>query len=194
MLNGVDPQALQESIVRWEDEDEELEENDEHDICPEFSRSELFYRYLHETGKIEIPLLSTINDRDFKRILALLYDPEELGKSDLVKIPFIATRIEQQQASTLAARGKIVRDTLEKALESLKGQGERTDESRDWIHYNILYYRYFMIRHDMSQDMVASKLGISERQYYRFFPKALGSLKNALHTMDAEAALSRDDL
>lgn len=75
----------------------------------------------------------------------------------------------------------------------MKGQGERTNSARGWIHYNILYYRYFMLRHSMNQSKVAEQLGFSERQYYRFFSQALKRLRNELHAMDAEATFKHRD-
>lgn len=176
-----------------DEEDEESQENHANFTCPEFYGSELFYIYLRDTGKLIESPLSKLTTDDFKDILADLNDHGRLGQSELVKVAFIAAQIEKQQAMTSALRGKIVQDILKEALANMKGQGERIDQARGWIHYNILYYRYFMLRHNMSQNDVAGRLGFSERQYYRHFSQALQRFKNVLQEMDSAEALKHKD-
>ena len=187
MLSDDDHQRVSKSILQLEE--------DNH-TYPELCYSELFDDYLRKTGMLlaTLPHINAdeISVDEYKLTLKNLNNPGELGESVLISIPFIKARIEKQKAISPAMRGKILQDILKEALESMGGQGQRADGRRDWVYYNILYYRYFMLRHDMSQDMIADRLGISQRQYYRLFPTALEQLRNALLGMDASAALQDD--
>ena len=159
---------------------------------PELCYSELFYDYLSAMRRLPVVSLVDLSVEEFKALLEHIEDTEELGASALTGIPFIAASIDQQRALSPAIRGKIVQKALLEALERLKGQGTRVDRARDWTDYNILYYRYFMRRHDLSQEGVAKKLSISSRQYYRLFPGAVERLWKALRDLDATASLLSD--
>lgn len=183
-------------------------------ICPEFQHSELFSLYLRETGKLiatsPVPINSPLNiifakEDDLtkedgsakaytlaKKLLANLHNTNMLGQSEFIRVAFIAKRIEQQQATTPTLRGKIVQDTLREAHRKTAGAETQSDRDRGWLHYNILYYCYFMVGHSMSQRDIARRLGFSERQYYRFFAEALERLKHALEEMDAAAVLEQN--
>lgn len=189
MLSEVDYQLLEERIASAKHPGKIHTD----DILPEFSDSSLLYQYLQHPQRVEVSPLITIEARDFKDLLSLLDWPEKLGKSELVRIPFIEAQIEEQQATQPAERGQIVKRALQAALQKMAGPGERSDGDRSWLHYNILYYRYFIPGHGMNQRLVAHRLGFSERQYYRFFAEALERFRNALLAIDASAMLKHDD-
>lgn len=161
-------------------------------IYPELSLSMLFRNYLQETGKLKAAPIVDSNDmspEDFQEILDKVSDLNALGKSPLIGIPCIAAQIEQEAATSTLARGRIVQKRLKEALENIGGQGKRSDEAGDWRYYNILYYRYFMLRHDMSQEGIARRLLLSSRQYYRLRPKAVERLWKALLALESNPDL-----
>lgn len=158
-------------------------------VYPELSLSTLFRNYLQETGKLkEMPIvdIDDVSSDDFKSILDHVSDLGALGESPLIGVPCIATQIEQQAAASALARGKIVDKLLREALETIGGQGKRSDEAGDWRDYNMLYYRYFMLRHDLNQEGIARRLLLSSRQYYRLFPKAVERLWRALLALESD--------
>ncbi len=195
VLNEDERQVVSGDIVALEKEGAR-KHRDSH-IYPELCQSALFRTYIRESRQLITPPpplpplieASEIDENTLEKTLKLLDDPAQLGQSLFASIPFIRTRIEQQKATLPTMRGKIVRDALEKALEAIGGQDTRSDEAVDWIHYNILYYRYFMRRHALNQAGMATKLSISERHFYRLYRKALERFKNALLEIDARAAL-----
>jgi AAA+ ATPase superfamily predicted ATPase len=188
MLSNSDHQEIIAGVLQFE------KDGKQHRSYPELCFSALFSEYLRSTEKMVeafLPLhlphknASDITAKDYKAILDALNDPVALGESKLIGIPLIRTRIEQQQANLPTVRGKIVGEVLREALERMAGQGERSDVDQAWRYYNILYYRYFMRRHSMNQEMIANKLAFSERQYYRFVRKALDQFRNEVQALDA---------
>ncbi len=154
----------------------------------ELCRNELFRTYLRAAGHLEIV------PPEFKDVLDHLDNPVFLGESSLAeKLPFLETRMKQQKAVTSSRRGNVIQETLKEALKSIQGQENWSHASRDWIPYNILHYRYFRQKHDISQGGVAHLLAISERQYYRLLPKAIERLWKELLMMDATATLEPGD-
>jgi hypothetical protein len=153
------------------------------DLC----YSELFRSY-QPRSKNGTASFNTSNQapplEDLKIILEHLDNLGDLGESFLSKIPPVARRIEQQRPPTAMKRGAIVHAALLEALDCLKGLRERNDGSPDWLHYNILYYNYFMRRHSMNKDQIAARLSISPRHYYRHVPEALTQFWNALLALD----------
>jgi AAA+ ATPase superfamily predicted ATPase len=172
MLSSDERQKLIEEV-----QEGEYEESDH----PELIVSALFHTYLQETKKLETE--PDLNPDELKKLLNHVNELGVLGESSLAKLPFITAQIEQQGATTVIARGKVIQDVLKEALEHIGGQGTRADEARDWRHYNILYYRYFMLRHSMNQDGIALRLDVSPRQYYRLFPEAVNRLLQVLLAM-----------
>ncbi|HEU5375713.1 MAG TPA: ATP-binding protein [Ktedonobacteraceae bacterium] len=159
-------------------------------MYPELSLSVLFRNYLQETGKLKAAPIVDIHDmdpEDFQEILDKVSDLNALGQSPLIGISCIAKQIEQEAATSTLARGRIVQKLLKEALENIGGQGKRSDEAGDWRYYNILYYRYFMLRHDMSQEGIARRLLLSSRQYYRLRPKAVERLWKALLALEGNS-------
>lgn len=152
----------------------------------ELSNSELFRNYILSTQLLVIPPardIGEINTSALKEALKNLHNSEKLGKSFLTGIPLITARIEQQQARSPYTRGHIVQETLKEALERMKGQGERSDRAQDWLDYNILYYCYFIQKRQMSQGLIANRLGMSERQYYQLLFRAIERLGQMLLEM-----------
>lgn len=164
------------------------QENWENHHYPEICRNELFLGYLHDAG-----YLATFPP-ELKTALKYFDNPGRLGENTalIARLPFLAARIEQQKASTAAARGKIIKDTLKEAFHHMSGHGLRSDTAREWQNYNILYYRYFEPRVDLTHDAVASRLLLSERQYYRLLPKALEQLWKELLAMDGTETLDTE--
>lgn len=162
-----------------------LQESWDSRTYPEICRNELFRGYLHDAGHlITVP-------PELKEALDHFDNPSVLGESTalITRFPFMATRIEQQKALSAATRGRVIQNILHEALENMSGQGKRNDEARDWVHYNILHYRYFNQKQDLKQEIVASRLLISDRQYYRLFHKAIELLWKQLVEMDATETL-----
>jgi AAA+ ATPase superfamily predicted ATPase len=165
------------------------QENWDSRIYPEICRNELFRSYLHDAGHlITFP-------PELKHALEHFDNPGALGENNelVARLPFIAARIEQQKASSPATRGRVIQTVLREALDHMQGEGKRTDEARDWASYNILYYRHFNQRLDLKQGVVARKLGVSERQYYRLLTRAIEQLWKELQTMDAVETLKPGD-
>ncbi len=171
-------------------------------IYPELCGSQLFRNYLREIGvlattpPIDLPPpveTSEINTETLKKTLELLKNPAKLGSSEIIGIPFIRRRIEEQQAASPFARGKIVQSVLQELLNSIKGQGEYLDQSNDLTDYNILYYRYFIATR-LSGKTIAKRLSISERQFYRLLILALDKLRNALLEKDVLPALDENGI
>ncbi len=195
VLNEDERQIVSGDIVALEKEG--VQKHRDSHIYPELCQSALFRAYIRESRQLITPPpplpplieVSEIDEDTLEKTLKLLDDPAQLGQSLLASVPFIRARIEQQKATLPTMRGRIVRDALEKALEAIGGQDTRSDEAVDWIHYNILYYRYFYRRHALNQAGMATKLSISERHIYRLYRKALERFKNALLEIDAKAAL-----
>lgn len=164
-------------------------------IYPELCAGRLFRAHLQETGRLagaaplQKPVHVDLSVSDFKRILDDSENLAFLGESPLANLPVIAARLAQQQNGSPTLRGQVVYTVLKEALELLGGEGTRIDEADDWLHYNILYYRYFKRNRHLNQNQIARRLSISERQYYRFLPKSLERLWKALLTMDTSLPL-----
>lgn len=193
MLSSAERQAVVQGVAYFETNGQKIRS------YPELCYSKLFRDYLSETGKLIatpsfLPLpridANKIAAATYKRILESLHDPVVLGESVLIGIPLIRARIEQRQASLPTVRGRIVEEVLREALEGMGGQGSRSDNAPAWVYYNILYYRYFMRKHKMTQAQISGRLAISERQYYRLVPDALERFRNELLAMDAKAVMA----
>ncbi len=154
---------------------------------PELCSSKLFCMYLADRGRLQVDV-SELPDDELKTILEHFEDRAWLGNCALIGIPSIAARIEQQKAKLPAARGKVVQDALREALKSLEGHGNRTDLASDWTDYNILYYRYFARQRRVSQKIIAKRVAMSQRQYYRIFSEVLHRFWKALRDLDVPTA------
>jgi len=93
-----------------------------------------------------------------------LYDPDRLRRSPLTALFKIAERLD-----AAAALQKI----LLEALEQLKPGDNEPPQSRMWRIYEILLFRYV---HGYDRDTVASRLGVSGRQFSREQLTALETL------------------
>jgi AAA+ ATPase superfamily predicted ATPase len=192
--------------LRAEIEQENAEDGD----FPELSSSALFRDYLHsisqrETAAVEALLVEEMltsesvveaeitenvsviemSIDDFQKLLdkSRRGDQRSLGESSLILLPFIASQVKSQNVAAPVAKGLLVREALKKALEQMRGQGLRSDGHNDWLFYNILYYRYFMPSARYSHDLIAGKLGISTRQYFRIRKQAIQTLWQILLEM-----------
>jgi hypothetical protein len=190
MLNASARRAMMEGIAYFEEHGELR--RDHPDLCS----SQLFRDYLRSTEKLVVAAPSPLPPRVdaskikisvYKDILKHLHDPAYLGESALISIPLIRSRIEQQQASLPQVRGKIVEEVLTDAFKRMGGQEPRSDRAHGWLYYNILYYRYFMRKREMTQKMIADRLLVSERHYYRLVHEAVQQLRNEVLAMDANA-------
>lgn len=195
MFSPNERQAVVQGITHFEENGQKSRSH------PDLCYSQLFRDYMRATSKLVVapsfpPLpeidASEIKIATYKSILKFLHDPARLGECVLIGIPLIRARIEQRQAILPTVRGKIVEEVLREALKGMEGQEPRSDSSPAWIYYNILYYRYFMRKHSMTQEQIASRLSISERQYYRLVPDALKRLRNELLAMDAKAVMGSE--
>jgi hypothetical protein len=172
MLNANERQCLLEEVQR-QDAGESA--------YPELSSSALFRDYLQATGELKAKGSVDISISDFTKILDKFDDPKVLGESALITIPYIAAQISQQRAVLPTARGKIVQKVVKEALESIGGQEKRSDNAPDWLDYNILYY---ILKYDMKRNVIAGRLGMSDRHLYRLLPRAVDRLLGAMLTLE----------
>lgn len=195
MFSPKERQAIIQGITNFEENGQKSRSH------PDLCYGQLFRDYMRETGKLVVapsfaPLpkidASKIEIKAYKSILKFLHDPARLGECVLIGIPLIRKRIEQRQAILPNVRGKIVEEVLREALKGLEGQEPRSDSSPAWTYYNILYYCYFTRNHKMTQAQIASRLLLSERQYYRLVSDALSRLRNELLAMDAKAVMGSE--
>lgn len=156
-------------------------------VYPELSFSTLFYDHLRHTGELEAAPVIEIDLDEFKKILNAFNDLKALGESMLTRVPFIAAQIKQQGAISSMMKGRIVQESLKKALERMGGQEKRTDVARDWAYYNALYYRYFARQKSLTQEAIAQRLAMSTRHYYRLLSDAADRLWLTLQEMEAGA-------
>lgn len=154
---------------------------------PELSFSTLFYDHLRHTGELKAAPVIEIDLDEFKKILSAFNDLKALGESTLTRVPFIAAQIKQQGAISSMMKGRIVQESLKKALERMGGQEKRTDVARDWAYYNALYYRYFARQKFLTQEAIAQRLAMSTRHYYRLLSDAADRLWHTLQEMEEGA-------
>ena len=76
-----------------------------------------------------------------------------------------------------------MREVLRSAFERMRAQGTRTDSAYEWRLYNVLYYRYFKYHLRIAQ--IKARLGVEERQFFRYREDALEALFNILSEQEA---------
>lgn len=147
---------------------------------PELSESAFFRQFVRNTCEVELFQMSV---DEMEEALNKLNDPAALGETDLRLMKAVNRLLDDAIPPTAAEKGKVIREVLNEAFEHMRGSGTKSDAAPDWLHYNILYYRYF--RHHLKNNVIADRLGFnSDRQYYRARSKAIEALRNILLEME----------
>lgn len=122
-----------------------------------------------------------INNEQFitylRSALHYLYDPDQLRRSPLTTLFGIAERVDAASA---------LQEILLGAVEELKPGDNESPQSRGWMVYDVLFFRYVR---GYTREAVAGQLGISNRQFSREQRTALETL--ALHLWKAYRLESR---
>jgi Novel STAND NTPase 2 len=147
---------------------------------PELSESALFRQFVR--NKLQVGLFRMSID-DLEDALNHLNDLVVLGETNLRLLKIVTQRLNDDVQSTSIEKGKVIREVLLEAFERMRGSGTRSEAAPDWLHYNILYYRYF--QHHLKNKVIADRLGYtSDRQYFRDRKKAIGTLRTILLRME----------
>lgn len=161
-------------------QDEAQQRGDQSRIIPELSESAFFRQFVRNLLQIGLFQMSVDELED---ALDNMNDLTKLGETNLRLMKAVASRFDDAIHPTAAEKGKVIRDVLTEAFERMRGSSARSDTAPDWLHYNILYYRYF--RHHLKNNLIADRLGFtSDRQYYRIRNKAIEALRNILLEME----------
>ncbi|HLI08515.1 MAG TPA: hypothetical protein VKV40_18275 [Ktedonobacteraceae bacterium] len=161
-------------------QDEAQQKGNQQRLLPELSESALFRQFVRDTCEARLFHLTL---EELEDALEKIEDSSALGTTNLRLMKAVTMRLERDSLASTARRGVVIREILSEALESLRGNGMRTESAPDWKYYNILLYRYFKRRYKNNQ--IATRLQISSmRQFYRERLKALELLLNALFEME----------
>ncbi|HEX7734996.1 MAG TPA: hypothetical protein VF458_09035 [Ktedonobacteraceae bacterium] len=178
-LNERQQEVLQRDVLKYKTRQQFLQQKEP----LELSDSALFRRFVHSLYQAEQP---AIGESALIKALKNLDRLMLLGKSPLCHLKVIEKRIEAGRNLSVLETGTIVRDILFKALERLQGVGIRQDSSPEWLFYNILYYNYFKHNNGWSNEHIAARLGMSERNYYRLKKEAIQALLLAIVDIEKE--------
>jgi hypothetical protein len=149
---------------------------------PELTESALFRQFLCTHSRAST---FEITVEDVEAALDKMNDSRALGDSPLRYLSLVTQRSSKEtQTITTSERARIIRELLTQAFERMRGIDPRRDEARDWISYNVLYYRYFN-KSRMTNNQIARRILCSNRQYYREKQKAINMLFQELVEMDA---------
>ncbi|MBV9692047.1 MAG: hypothetical protein JO202_20320 [Ktedonobacteraceae bacterium] len=147
---------------------------------PEFSESALFRAFVQD--KCQVAVFQMTKD-EVEKVLDKLDDVRFLAESNLRQLKIVSMRVKKENTSSTIERGMSVREVLNEAFERLRGSGARNDSAPEWRSYNILYYRYF--KYHLKNEVIAARLFISPRQYFRERNKAIEALYENLLEMEA---------
>ena len=148
----------------------------------ELSGSLLFRKRMRSLSQDDLIRLSV---EDIREALEHLDDAEFLAQNQLGRLQCIASQLDNGTDGPTNKRGMLVRDLLRKAFEQTRPGDIRNDSALEWRLYNIFWYRYF--KHRLPNPMIAARLNISVRQFYREREKALHSLLKEV--LDIEARI-----
>jgi DNA-binding Xre family transcriptional regulator len=108
------------------------------------------------------------------------------GGPKLSRSPLLGLRVVQQAlAANDGVPAKALRAVLREAIERLRPDTERSPTASEWVVYNILDYKY--LRGDRIRD-IASRMAMSESDYYRKQRIAIEEVAKALAAMEESAA------
>jgi hypothetical protein len=116
---------------------------------------------------------------ELEKILTKIDDLRFLGDSPLRHLRIVSEHFKNKAAPSSIERGLVIREVLSKALEVLRHKIREDEDSR---LYKILYYKYF-IRQPLPSNLIASKLAMSVRQFYREQSRAIDVLLMILISM-----------
>jgi len=149
---------------------------------PELAKSALFRKFVLETFHVQPFDMTTA---ELQKVLGKIDNSKFLGESRLADLKIVSQNYKKDTVLSIVEKGKAVYQILQKAFECLHGSGTRNDLDTSWRSYNILYYRFF--KYHMENTQVASRLGFSPRQYYRYRNQALEELSTVLVQMETSA-------
>jgi len=125
-----------------------------------------------------------IYTEDFPRLvkdaLSHYWGGPKLTSSPLLKLRIVEAARQEEGSATMALRA-----VLNRAIERLRPQGERSMTTADWILYNILDLKFLQRRQGRE---VAARLAMSESDLYRKQRVAIEELAKTLADMEREAA------
>lgn len=153
---------------------------------PEFSESSLFRQFVRNICHMKL-FQMTVDE--LANTLEQLDDLKVLGDANLRLMEMVSSRLTKSSVSSPIEKGIVVREVLYEAFERLRGIGVRSDSAPGWRLYNILYYRYF--KYHLKNEPIATRLGLSTRQYYRERDKAIEALLNILLEMEYAPAAQK---
>ena len=127
----------------------------------------------------------TMTVKDVEKALKDLDDLQALGEGPLSYLNSVAQHLKESNnpSPSTVERGMAVREILRSAFERMRAQGTRTDSAYEWRLYNVLYYRYFKYHLRIAQ--IKARLGVEERQFFRYREDALEALFNILSEQEA---------
>jgi CheY-like chemotaxis protein len=113
-----------------------------------------------------------INNQQFttylRSALHYLYDPDQLRRSPLTILFSISDRMDASA---------VLQKMLLEAIEDLKPGDDEPPQSRSWVVYDVLFFRYVR---GYTREAVANQLGISDRQFSREQRSAIETLAVSL--------------
>ena len=130
-----------------------------------------------------------INSEQFltflRSALHYLYDPDQLRRSPLAVLFGLDGRMDTAQA---------LKTILLEAIDALRPGDQEPAQSREWLVYDVLFYRYVR---GYSREAVANQLGMSDRQLSRERRTAIETLALCLletYPLEPELELLPGDL
>jgi hypothetical protein len=154
----------------------------------ELSESALFRQFVRH--KLQATIFKMTSE-ELEYALDNIDDTAALGETNLRLMSLVSKRLRKDISLTAVEKGMAIRSILNEAFERLRCPGVRSDSDLAWQNYNILYYRYF--KNHLKNGQIAARLGISDRQYFRYRNKAIEALLNILFEMENASNVDGDE-
>jgi tetratricopeptide (TPR) repeat protein len=118
-----------------------------------------------------------------REALEHLWEPSYLRRSRLLSLAQVRRRAEQRTfPATPTDLIRVLRDILREAIDSLKPNEREQHGARRWRPYHLLHYTYW---EEQPGDVVATRLYISRRTFYRDLTKSVRQLADVLRDMES---------
>lgn len=153
----------------------EIEQLQRWGSTPRYARSSPLDR--QGTALVHSPSLAAM----VKDALSHYWGGPKLSRSPLVGLQVVRRAL----ADNDGIAAKALRAVLREAIERLRPSSERSPTASEWVVYNILDYRY--LRGDRIRD-IASRMAMSESDFYRKQRIAIEEVARALAAMEEEIA------
>jgi hypothetical protein len=154
-------------------------------IIPEIDRIQRWRGTVRYAGS---PALEVIDDSpllssDFKSMvkdaLSHYWGGPKLTKSPLLKLKIVEEALEENNGNRI----KALRSILNRAIEAMRPDGERSMTMAEWILYNILDLKFLQGK---KVSEIAAKLAMSESDLYRKQRVAIEEVTNVIAEMERE--------